>query len=165
MSNIGNHSLSIGWLVPAVEPGQGGLRNIFRICRQLSNFGHNITAYCEPSSAADTDQSLAELIHTHYGPLNFAVRAGQPREQLFDVLVATFWRTARNVLTYPYTTGRAYLVQDFEPYFYPMGDDYLAAEFDVQVRLKHRDLWSMVRSQTESGLLRRCRLFHLSRRS
>jgi glycosyltransferase involved in cell wall biosynthesis len=128
MSNIGNHSLSIGWLVPAVEPGQGGLRNIFRICRQLSNFGHNITAYCEPSSAADTDQSLAELIHTHYGPLNFAVRAGQPREQLFDVLVATFWRTARNVLTYPYTTGRAYLVQDFEPYFYPMGDDYLAAE-------------------------------------
>ena len=120
-------SLRIGWVVPTVEAGQGGLRNIFRMCRHLSYFGHHVTAYCEPGPLALTRETLSVLISDNYGPMNFSVEIGVPAGQEFDVLVATFWRTAPLVAAYPQTHGRAYLVQDFEPYFYPMGDSYLRA--------------------------------------
>ena len=129
-------SMRIGWVVPTVEPGQGGLRNIFRMCRHLSYFGHHVTAYCEPGPHASTKETLSLLISDNYGPMNFSVDIGVPAGQEFDVLVATFWRTAPSVAAYPHTHGRAYLVQDFEPYFYPMGDSYLRAENTYRLGLE-----------------------------
>jgi glycosyltransferase involved in cell wall biosynthesis len=45
-----------------------------------------------------------------------------------DAYVATAWQTAHVLASAPVATRRLYLVQDYEPYFYPHGSEYVLAE-------------------------------------
>jgi glycosyltransferase involved in cell wall biosynthesis len=45
-----------------------------------------------------------------------------------DVSVATLWMTAYGVAHFPHTRRKFYLIQDYEPGFYPAGTEYALAE-------------------------------------
>jgi glycosyltransferase involved in cell wall biosynthesis len=122
--------LTIHWLVSEPFAGSGGHTTIFRMIRHLVEFGH--------------------VCHIHMLPVNFmhgytpAQIKGYVDEQFMrtgavfhlwdgsigpaDATVATFWRTVPLLQRLPLPGRAYYLVQDYEPYFYPMGSEYIQAE-------------------------------------
>ena len=113
--------LLLNWLVPEPFPGAGGDVGLFRIIRHLAEFGHtcrvHVVAY-ELMSEHSTEQ-VREYVFKHFGPTpaqyyRFTGSIGDA-----DATFATFWPTVENLLTLPNGGRRYYLVQDFEPSFYP----------------------------------------------
>ena len=120
-------SLSIGLLVPGMIIGGGGHRNIFRIAYYMEQFGHSVTLYF--TQTTETTARLKELIKQNFYPFSGDVEILTGRISYCDVLFATHWSTVSPALSLRRCVGEIiYLVQDFEPYFSPMGSEYLLAE-------------------------------------
>jgi len=128
--------LKISWVTDTPEPGQGGFRVITRNCRYLSKFGHDITIYVDPGSKFSSDEEIKKFIEKHYGEVNYTVKMGHVFAQC-DILIATFWTTAYNVYNFKHAKKKVYFVQDFEPYFYPMGTEYVLSERTYTLGLNH----------------------------
>src|SRR5689334_10283389 len=114
-------NLLINWLVPEPHPGAGGDVGLFRIIRHLAEFGHDCQVYVVGYDLMK-DYSTAEVrnyVKQHFGvtPAQYHRFEGSVGEA--DVTFATFWPTVENLLALPNGGDRYYLVQDFEPSFYP----------------------------------------------
>lgn len=113
--------LVINMLVPEPTPGAGGDIGLFRIARYLAEFGHDVHVYAVPyiSMLETTTPELREFVARHFGPspATYHMWSGSARDA--DCTFATFWPTVANVLALPNSGKRFYLVQDFEPSFYP----------------------------------------------
>ncbi|WP_148293548.1 glycosyltransferase [Azospirillum sp. B4] len=120
-------SLNICIVVPDVSAGSGGFRSLFRLCQHLSLFGHRVVLNLTESSASD--EALAHYIGQHFGSFDFTITTRLP-PLAFDLAIATFWTTARRCRDLALAVGgrAAYFVQDFEPWFYPLGNEYFQAE-------------------------------------
>ncbi|HTL19059.1 MAG TPA: glycosyltransferase, partial [Patescibacteria group bacterium] len=121
--------LSLGWVLPRPFAGSGGLNNIFRMVGALQKWGHNSTIYCCDSERTFGSQAaLASFIQTNWGLKGveclFAGNSLKPH----DILLATHWSTVSRVKSDPRAVRKAYFVQDFEPLFFAMGDEYIMAE-------------------------------------
>ena len=113
--------LTINWLVPEPFPGAGGDVGLFRIIRLLAEFGHDCRVYVVPYNLMN-DYSVEEIrayIGKHFGPTPAHYEKWSGSVADADCTFATFWPTAENVLALPNGGHRFYLVQDFEPAFYP----------------------------------------------
>jgi glycosyltransferase involved in cell wall biosynthesis len=113
--------LTINWLVPEPFPGAGGDVGLFRLIRYLAEFGHHCRVYVVPYNLMN-DYSTEEIrayIGKHFGPTAACYEKWCGSVAEADGTVATFWPTVENVLTLPNGGRRFYLVQDFEPSFYP----------------------------------------------
>ena len=128
--------LKISWVTDTPEPGQGGFRVITRNCRYLSKFGHDVTIYVDPGSKFSSDDEIKKFIEKHYGEVNYTVKLGHVFAEC-DILIATFWPTAYNVYNFKHAKKKVYFVQDFEPYFYPMGTEYVLSEKTYTLGLNH----------------------------
>jgi glycosyltransferase involved in cell wall biosynthesis len=64
-------------------------------------------------------EQVREYIAKHFGPTRAHYYRWQGTVDEADCTFATFWPTAENVLALPNGGRRYYLVQDFEPDFYP----------------------------------------------
>ena len=113
--------LLLNWLVPEPFPGAGGDVGLFRIIRHLAEFGHtcrvHVVAY-ELMSEHSTEQ-IREYVFKHFGPTPAQYYRFTGSIEDADATFATFWPTVENLLTLPNGGRRYYLVQDFEPSFYP----------------------------------------------
>lgn len=119
--------MTINWVTTPPAPGSGGHTTMFRIVRHLQNRGHrcrmftydvfgNDTAYC---------RSLVRTLFPWFaGPVE-DVRDGMPPAH---AVVATSWPTAYPAYNDSCAGKRFYLVQDFEPWFYPVGSHGAFAE-------------------------------------
>jgi len=113
--------LVINWLVPEPFPGAGGDTGLFRIIRYFAEFGHECRVYVVAYNLMNdynTDQ-VREYVRKHFGPTPAQYYRWRGSVEDADVTFATFWPTAENVLSLPNGGRRYYLVQDFEPSFYP----------------------------------------------
>jgi glycosyltransferase involved in cell wall biosynthesis len=126
--------LKITWLLPGIVIGGGGHRNILRAAHHLSSFGHEVRI-----EVLDTEKSsleLSETIRKHFYPFAGQIKKFDGSIEPTDVLFATHWSTVEPSLA---LRSRAreliYFVQDFEPYFYPMGSDYIRAENTYRIGL------------------------------
>ncbi len=116
------------WLLPALgEGGSGGLQTIFRHIDYLQSCG----AQCDVCPTDDIGRSLAQLkqqIGRYYGltdaHLVDLTRLGESGP--YDLAIATMHTTVSYAIAVPSRT-KAYFIQDFEPWFYPMGNEYLSA--------------------------------------
>jgi O-antigen biosynthesis protein len=120
-----NLRLVINWLIPEPFPGAGGDTGIFRIIRLLAEFGHECRVYVVPYGVMNdysTDQ-IREYIRQHFGPTPAQYFKWEGSLADADCTFATFWPTAEILRDLPNGGRRFYLVQDFEPSFYP-GDEH-----------------------------------------
>jgi O-antigen biosynthesis protein len=123
--------MTINWLIPEPFPGAGGDTGIFRMIRYLAEFGHECRVYVVPYNLMNdyTTEQIREYVRKHFGATPAQYHGWTGRVGDADCTFATFWPTVENLLKLPNGGRRYYLVQDFEPTFYPFGDfHYRSAE-------------------------------------
>lgn len=121
-------ALRIGWLLTPPGPGSGGHTTIFRFVQALEAAGHECVLYlCSTGSTRAADH--VPLIRAWWPEVKATVRDAENGLEPMDAFVATAWTTAHVLARASRVPGhRFYLVQDYEPYFYPRGALYELAE-------------------------------------
>lgn len=126
---LGLNKKTINWFIPPVGKGSGGHLNIFRFIRNLEKLGYQnrivIVNEPQPKSAEVAKKNIEKW----FFPIKAEVfiNDGSKIPPAFFAM-ATEWRTAYFVKRYMGCVQKCYFVQDFEPYFYPTGTDYIFAE-------------------------------------
>lgn len=118
----------IGWVVPPVGPGSGGHLNIFRFVRFLEDRGYTCRIYIYDPNHTQLPARTALVLQDHYAPMKAAVYHEFEGVGECDALFATSWTTAYPVRNARINVAKFYFVQDFEPYFYMVGTEYVLAE-------------------------------------
>jgi O-antigen biosynthesis protein len=120
--------LTIGWITTPPSAGSGGHTTTLRLVEALERAGHTCVIYLYDRYHGDTARHQ-EVIRRHWPALHADIRAVRDGIGHTDALVATSWPTAHALAVHGTDpTRRLYLVQDFEPFFYPRGSDYSLAE-------------------------------------
>lgn len=122
--------LNIHIVIPDFTAGGGGHMTIFRMILHLEKAGHQCTVwikdYCHTRHPDGPNASATN----HYQPIkakvlplsaHFAFARG-------DAIIATSWDTVEIISANKSFHDYFYLVQDYEPYFYPRGSESLEAE-------------------------------------
>lgn len=126
----------IAWLVPYPIKGSGGHRTIFSHIRNLVGRGHECHVYIGEDHLQEMEEEvLRETVECFFGPCPAQIHRGYHVEGCFDLAMATAWWTAEIVARKVTARHKLYFVQDFEPWFNPMGDLYLKAENSYQQEL------------------------------
>lgn len=120
--------LVIGWLTTPPSLGSGGHTTMFRMVEALEAAGHTCVLYLYDRFGGDLTRHTA-IIREGWPTLRALVRDVADGIGHVDGMVATSWPTAhvlaaRSALV----TRRFYFVQDFEPFFYPRGSEFVLAE-------------------------------------
>jgi glycosyltransferase involved in cell wall biosynthesis len=113
-------SLDVAWIVPPFATGSGGHASVFRIACELEARGHTCSIWVhDPERSSPPERRLRELIRESFAPLTGEVHVGFERWTGTEIAVATGWQTAFPLARLPGCEVKAYLVQDYEPDFYP----------------------------------------------
>ncbi len=120
---LGPPPYRIAFVIPGMPKYSGGHTSILRIGTSLSNAGNEVYYVTNDLSSVEEMKSNAAFnLPTYKGIFLEKASLGN---QVYDIGIATLWTTcytiAANTEVFRY---KAYFVQDFEPYFYPMGDLY-----------------------------------------
>jgi glycosyltransferase involved in cell wall biosynthesis len=133
---------TVNWFVPDIDsPFYGGISTALRIADHLARH-HGVenrfvlwAGANEPfirSALAAAFPALASApIFFHDSPVSPALRDAPPA----DVAIATQWVTAYSVANFAPAARKAYLIQDFEPMFYPAGTLFALAEATYRMGL------------------------------
>lgn len=137
--NLNKESIKINWIVPEPFEASGGHRNIFRTIKYLSGFGHRLSVYIEPTSHRFTNsKDVEQFIKKNFMDLEAEVFLGTKIISQCDVLFATHWSTAYIVKKNEIKSlTQCYFIQDYEPYFYEMGYDYILAKNTYELGFQH----------------------------
>ena len=121
----------LNWIIPEMGEGSGGHINIFRFVSFLEDMGFHSRLYLVLSPTYRNDnkrfrQTLSEM----FPILDKRVEAfWDIKEAGFaHATIATAWQTAYFVKNFDNTISKFYFVQDYDPYFFPMGAFYQFAE-------------------------------------
>ncbi|HEY6533240.1 MAG TPA: glycosyltransferase, partial [Acidimicrobiales bacterium] len=126
---------SVNWFFPDIDsPFYGGINTALRIADQLvreHGVAQRFVVMANPnedffrSALAAAFPALADV------PVTFIDGPTDPdldRVPYADVSIATLWVTAYSVARFGATRRKFYLIQDYEPQFYPAGTNYALAE-------------------------------------
>ena len=118
--------LIANWVTTPPSPGSGGHTTLFRIIRYLEAHGYRNRVYFYDVYGGD-HQYYESIVRSYY---NFHGTVANIDAGMEDahIVVATGWSTAYPVFNSSCTGKRFYFVQDFEPYFYPVGATSALAE-------------------------------------
>jgi glycosyltransferase involved in cell wall biosynthesis len=120
--------MTIDWVIPPIAAGAGGHRTILRFVKLLGARGHTSRIAVYDGRGIQTAAEAEVIIQRHFGPLDVEVLDGVAATGRCDALVATGWQTAYPVVNTDTTARKFYFVQDYEPYFFPMGSASVLAE-------------------------------------
>ncbi len=125
--------IKLAWFIPDFDIGSGGHNTIFRMIHNLQKFDVKSDIFICGSTQWGSPENAAKIINNHFFKLDSDVKVigGKTDMDLsgdYHLAVATFWKTVYYVRYFNSCCDKAYFVQDFEPYFYPHGTDYLLAE-------------------------------------
>ncbi|QWF79802.1 rhamnosyltransferase WsaF family glycosyltransferase [Amycolatopsis sp. CA-230715] len=112
--------LTVNWVTTPPSHGSGGHTTMFRLIEHLEAAGHTCRVYLYDtygSRAADHEPTVRSAFPGFSGPVR-DVRDGMADAH---AVFATAWMTAYPVFTDPCAGKRFYLVQDYEPWFFPVG--------------------------------------------
>jgi len=124
-------SLHIATVVPPYSRGSGGHGTLFKLLSGLEALGHTCSVWiADPfDEMQETDPAkLKEQIKDFFTPLNANVHRNFSDWKGSDVVLATGWQTVYPALQLDNCSARAYLVQDYEPAFYPTSPEAIWAE-------------------------------------
>jgi hypothetical protein len=122
----GGEPIRVNWVVEPPGPYSGGHTTLFRAIKYLDGQGYLNRIYFYDPYRGDHDyyKQIARDYHNVTCPID------DMGNGLTDAhaLVATAWQTAYPVFNARSAGKRFYFVQDYEPYFYPMGSNNVFAE-------------------------------------
>ncbi|MBR3256922.1 glycosyltransferase [Candidatus Saccharibacteria bacterium] len=131
--NIGTKG-RIAWLIPWFSSGSGGHRTIFSNINRLVDHGYQCDAYIQTLNN-EYPSEILERIREGYGEFKGDVFAGYTlADKKYDMVFATGWDTAEPV-SKTKIKHKMYFIQDFEPWFFAMGSEYLTAEDSYRLNL------------------------------
>ena len=116
----------IAWVMPHPGKGSGGHRTIIQNVNALLKAGYECDIYVEEDGVS-TPQMVKDKINNWYEKCDAGVYVGFDIKKDYDLMFATGWQTIDFVRKLP-AKKKAYFIQDFEPWFFPMGDQYLITE-------------------------------------
>lgn len=129
-SGTDKKQLTFNWLMPPPGKGSGGHMNIFRFIKFLEEAGHICQIYLYAEGGTGRTEHIWTTMGDSYPQVKASMRWLEDGAEMdaADGIFATSWETAYPALTSKLDAKRFYFVQDFEPYFYPMGTLYTLAE-------------------------------------
>lgn len=116
----------IAWVIPHPGKGSGGHRTIIQNVNALIREGYECDIYVEEDGVS-TSQTVKDKINNWYEPCSAGVYVGFDLKKEYDLMFATGWQTIDFVRKLP-AKKKAYFIQDYEPWFFPMGDQYIITE-------------------------------------
>ena len=116
----------IAWVIPHPGKGSGGHRTIIQNVNALLRAGYECDIFVEDDGVSTPD-TVKRKINEWYEPCDAGVFVGFDFKKEYDLLFATGWQTVEFVKKLP-AKKKAYFIQDYEPWFFPMGDQYLITE-------------------------------------
>ncbi|MBD9374409.1 glycosyltransferase family 4 protein [Rhizobium sp. ARZ01] len=116
----------INWVMGPAGPGSGGHTTISRVLNYLQDKGHTNRVYFYDPYCGD-HKYYEMLAREHYG---MTCEIGNARAGMSDAhaVLATGWPSAYGVYNARCAGKRFYFIQDYEPYFYPVGTNSVLAE-------------------------------------
>jgi O-antigen biosynthesis protein len=113
--------LRLAVLVPPFERGSGGLSTILALLREMADRGHSCSLWLEDPHrrAPESGRRVDKRLRDYFGSVPAEVHSGFWSWVGTDIVVATGWETVPRALLLPECGARAYLVQDYEPDFFP----------------------------------------------
>lgn len=126
----------LNWVMPPPGKGSGGHINIFRFIKFAEEAGHKCRIYLYADGGSAPMHAIEDQMGDSY-PKTEAVKTmrwlNSPDEmEDAEAVFATSWETAYATYNSPINAKRFYFVQDFEPYFFPIGSIYSLAENTYQ---------------------------------
>lgn len=118
---------TINWVM-SPPSGGGGHQNMFRFISLLDKMGHKNNIYLYSTFDDMTIAEAKENVTSYSDAKNLTFKKFDGTMVDADVIFATGWETAYPVFNTKSSAQKMYFIQDFEPYFYPMGTDYILAE-------------------------------------
>lgn len=124
-------SLRINWLMPPPGKGSGGHMNIFRFIKYAEDAGHECRIYlyaegADGGSVAPVYEQMGDSYPKLKASMEWIKDNGKMKDA--DAIFATSWATAYASYNSNLYAKRFYFVQDFEPFFFPIGTLYSLAE-------------------------------------
>jgi glycosyltransferase involved in cell wall biosynthesis len=129
------HNEPINYKIAIFAPppiiGSGGHRTIYNLARKFIQSGCEV--YCFIENYGDG----IEVVEDYLGGEPAFIHVGWPSNMIFDLAIATIAHSAQAVSKMKGAKHKAYLVQDFEAWFNPVGDSYTIAENSYTYGLIH----------------------------
>lgn len=131
--------LHIAWIVPPFRRGSGGHMALFRLARELERRGHSCSIWLHDpyGTMGQRAAAIRREIVDHFAPLQGGLFDGFDDWHGADVAIATGWQTAYPAARLDGCKLKAYLVQDYEPDFYPASADRLWAEATYRMQFRY----------------------------
>ncbi|TNE35793.1 MAG: glycosyltransferase [Alphaproteobacteria bacterium] len=128
--NVDLSQLRITWVIPDFLPGAGGHMTIFRIAHYLESFGHKVSFLIQNPTVHKTGEQALATINERFLPFHGSIGlfTRQTPDAEGDALIATDRFTCYPVAAMDRFLRKFYFVQDYEPYFYPVGTEFLLTE-------------------------------------
>lgn len=130
MQCMESETITLNWIVPPMGIGSGGHVTLFRFISGLEERGFHSRFYLYGTPRFSDDGELRAFLAEHYAILDSRVEAFNDVHAIkfAHISIATEWKTAYFLKRFNNTLEKCYFVQDFEPFFYPHGSEYLFAE-------------------------------------
>ena len=109
----------INWVIPPGSSKDGGIVNIFRFVDYLNHQGHSCNVYIY--DPLKTKSNLKQLLESEFPETRAKIDYGVDKMADCDAIFATHWTTAYPVFNFKTRAKKFYFIQDFEPYFSPVG--------------------------------------------
>ncbi len=129
-NGVNKKSLQFNWLMPSPGKGSGGHMNLFRFIKYLEDAGHSCRIYLYTQGGKGSVSHIWASMGDSYPKIKATMEWLEDRQEMkpADGIFATSWDSAYPAFNSKLSAKRFYFVQDFEPYFYPIGSLYALAE-------------------------------------
>ncbi len=116
---------------------------MFRMIEAVEAAGHTCVLYLYDRFAGEMSRH-EQVIRQYWPRVRAEIRSVAEGLAPLDAYVATAWQTAHVLAVRGHVpTRRLYLVQDFEPFFYPQGSEYALAEDSYRFGFQHLAIGNM----------------------
>jgi glycosyltransferase involved in cell wall biosynthesis len=127
---------TINWVIPDFSIGSGGHLTIFRVVKKLEETGFVCRINIDGDTHFSNGEEARKCIRENFFPIEAEVGIGREELRPAAATFATGWTTAYTVRDFMGSGKKYYFVQDFEPFFFAHGSDYIFAEETYRLGFK-----------------------------